>query len=221
MIIATGASARWLDVPGERRLMGRGVSACATCDGFFYRKREVVVVGGGDAALEEALFLTKFASKVTLVHRRGELRGSKIMQERARQNQKIEFVWDSVVEEVLGEQKVEAVRLRNLRTGEVTDYRTDGLFVAVGHTPNTEAFRGQVELDAKGYVRTSGHSQTSVPGVFVAGDVEDYRYRQAVTAAADGAKAAMDAEAYLESLAEPAMPDLVIGDLGEPVAAIG
>lgn len=200
VIIATGASARWLGVPGERRLLGRGVSSCATCDGFFFRNKEVVVVGGGDTALEEAIFLTKFARKVTVIHRRAELRASKIMQERARRNEKIAFVWDSVVAEILGEHHVEGVRLRHLKTDRVTDLPTDGVFVAIGYTPNTKIFEGQIELDEQGYVKVHDETRTNVPGVFVAGDVEDLRYRQAITAAGSGCKAAMDAEVYLEGV---------------------
>jgi thioredoxin reductase (NADPH) len=199
LIVATGASARWLDVPGEERLRGRGVSACATCDGFFFRERELVVVGGGDTAMEEATFLTKFASKVTIVHRRDEFRASRIMQERALSNPKIGVIWDTVVDEVLGNGAVTGVRLRNLRTGEVTDHATDGVFMAIGHTPNTELFRGQLELTDGGYIPVEEPTtRTSVPGVFAAGDVTDIIYRQAVTAAGQGCKAAIDAERLLE-----------------------
>lgn len=217
VIIATGASARWLGVPGEKQLIGHGVSACATCDGFFYRNREVVVVGGGDTALEEALFLTKFARKVTIIHRRGEFRASKIMRDRARRNEKVGFIFDAMVEEVLGESRVEAVRLRDVRTGEARDYRTDGVFVAIGYTPNTRVFADGVELDEQGYVRAYEHSRTSVPGVFVAGDVEDRRYRQAVTAAAAGARAALDAEAYLEALTDSVEAESVENGAGQLV----
>src|SRR5579875_1028437 len=192
VIIATGASARWLGLPSEARLMGRGVSACATCDGFFFRGKPVAVVGGGDTALEEAIFLTKFASSVTIVHRRRELRGSKIMQDRARENPKISFVWDSVVQDVLGQNHVEGVRIENVVTREQSDLPVQGLFVAIGYTPNTDIFRGQVELNEKGYVKMYDGSRTNVDGVFVAGDVEDFHYRQAVTAAGAGCRAAMD-----------------------------
>ena len=201
VIVATGASARWLGVPGERRLIGRGVSSCATCDGFFFRNKEVVVVGGGDTALEEAIFLTKYARSVRVIHRRSELRASKIMQERARRNEKIDFVWDSVVEEILGDEHVEGVRLRNVKTSKPVEIRADGVFVAIGYVPNTRIFEGQIDLDEKGYVRVYDETRTSVPGVFVAGDVEDHRYRQAITAAGAGCKAAMDAEVYLEGVA--------------------
>ena len=201
VIIATGASARWLGVPGEPPLIGRGVSSCATCDGFFYRNREVAVVGGGDSAMEEAIFLTKFARKVTVIHRRNELRASKIMQDRAQRNEKISFIWDSVVDEVLGKEKLEAVRLLNLKTGQRTDFRVDGLFVAIGYDPNTKLFEGQIDLNEVGYVKVRDETKTNVPGVFVAGDVEDFHYRQAITAAGAGCKAAMDAEVYLEGVA--------------------
>lgn len=204
VIIATGASARWLDLPSETRLRGRGVSTCATCDGFFFRNREVVVVGGGDSALEEALYLTKMCSKVTLIHRRDAFRASKIMQQRALEHPKITVIWDSVVEEVLGEEKVNGVRLRNLKTDAVTDLPTDGLFVAIGHDPNTGFLAGAVKTDKAGYILTEQHTMTSVPGVFAAGDVVDTRYRQAVTAAADGCKAAIDAERYLEATSHAA-----------------
>jgi len=199
LIVATGASARWLGVPGEEELRGRGVSACATCDGFFFRDRELVVVGGGDTAMEEATFLTRFASKVTLVHRRGELRASKIMQERALANPKISVIWNTVVEEILGDGAVTGVRLRNVVTGEVEGFAADGVFMAIGHTPNTSLFTDQLELDADGYIVVGEpRTATNVPGVFAAGDVTDRTYRQAVTAAGQGCKAAIDAERFLE-----------------------
>ncbi|HVM36101.1 MAG TPA: thioredoxin-disulfide reductase [Actinomycetota bacterium] len=199
VIISTGATARMLDVPGERELLGRGVSTCATCDGFFFRDKELVVIGGGDSAMEEATFLTKFATKVTIVHRRSELRASKIMQQRAFENEKIDFVWDSTVAEVYGDGKVEGVKLRSLRDGETTDLPTDGVFVAIGHIPNTSLFEDKLTL-TEGYIVTPGETtETSVPGVFAAGDVVDFRYRQAITAAGMGCMAAIDAERYLES----------------------
>ncbi len=197
VIISTGASAKWLGVPGEDKLRGRGVSSCATCDGFFFRDRDLVVVGGGDSAMEEATFLTKFADKVTVVHRRDSLRASKIMQDRAEANPKISFVWNSVVEEVLGDGAVKAVRLRDLTTEKTTELPTDGVFVAIGHTPNTSLFEGQLELDNGYIVVEEPSTRTSVPGVFAAGDVVDTIYRQAVTAAGMGCKAAIDAERFL------------------------
>jgi thioredoxin reductase (NADPH) len=198
VIIATGASARWLEVPGEEKLRGHGVSACATCDGFFFRDREIVVVGGGDSAMEEALFLTKFASKVTIIHRRDEFRASTIMAERALAHDKIEVVWNTVVEEILGEDSVTGVRLRNVATGDATDLDTDGVFMAIGHDPNTSLFKGLLELDEKGYLRTFENTMTSTAGVFGAGDVVDFTYRQAVTAAGMGCQAAIDAERWLD-----------------------
>ena len=198
IIIATGASAKMLDVPGERKLLGRGVSTCATCDGFFFRDKQLLIVGGGDSAMEEATFLTKFASKVTVVHRRDTLRASKILQDRALSNPKIHFVWNSVIEEVLGDEVVTGARIQDLKTGERRDIEASGVFVAIGHEPNTGLFEGELDLSG-GYILTAGETtQTSVPGVFAAGDVVDFRYRQAVTAAGMGCMAAIDAERFLE-----------------------
>jgi thioredoxin reductase (NADPH) len=202
IIIATGSSAKWLGLLSEERLRGRGVSSCATCDGYFFRGKRVVVVGGGDTAIEEALFLTKYASEVIVVHRRGEMRASKIMQKRALSNEKVKFVWDSVIDDVRGEQGVEGVRLKNVKTDEQSIVACDGVFVAIGFEPNTKIFEGQVRLDEKGYIITGEGTRTSVDGVFVAGDVHDFKYRQAVTAAGEGCKAALDALAYLEELKE-------------------
>ena len=199
VIISTGASARMLGVPGEKELLGHGVSTCATCDGFFFRDQELLIVGGGDSALEEATFLTKFASKVTVVHRRDTLRASKIMQDRAKNNPKIDFIWDSVLTEIFGNGKVAGARLKNVRTGEESEVGVGGVFVAIGHTPNSRLFEGQLELSG-GYIVTKREgTETSVPGVFAAGDVVDFRYRQAITAAGMGCMAAIDAERYLEA----------------------
>ena len=199
LIIAAGASARLIGLNSEKRLMGHGVSTCATCDGFFYRGKEIIVVGGGDSAIEEGTFLTKFASKVTIVHRRDSLRASKIMQDRAKKNPKIAFAWDTVVEEVLGSEKVEGVKLKNVKTGVVSDMKIDGLFVAIGHIPNTRIFEGQLDMDKAGYIHTKGGSRTNIRGVFACGDCQDHVYRQAVTAAGSGCMAAIDAERLLES----------------------
>jgi len=199
VILATGATAKWLGVPGEEKLTGRGVSACATCDGFFFRDQELVVVGGGDTAMEEALFLTKFASKVTVVHRRDELRASKIMANRAMAHEKIEFAWNTIVTEIHGDDKVTAVTLESTESGESHQLAVDGLFVAIGHKPSTDLFVGELDLDPNGYIllRDGMSTYTSVDGVFAAGDVADHVYRQAVTAAGTGSRAAIDAERWL------------------------
>ncbi len=203
IIIATGASARWIGLESEQAMVGHGVSSCATCDGFFFRDKDIAVVGGGDTAMEEANFLTRFASKVTVIHRRNELRASKIMQERAFNNPKIHFIWDTAVEEVLGSKEtgLTGLRLKNLKTAETSTFETQGLFVAIGHKPNTEIFQGQIELDKAGYIVVKpGTVNTNVPAVFACGDVQDHHYRQAITAAGTGCMAAMDAEKYLESI---------------------
>jgi len=201
VIVASGASARWLGVPGEQTLIGHGVSCCATCDGFFYRGKRIMVVGGGDSAMEEASFLTRFGREVTLVHRRGEFRASKIMLDRARRNPKIKFLTNTVVEEVYdaGKLLVTGVRLRDLKTGNVWEQEVDGFFLAIGHIPNTRIFRGRIETDAEGYIVSKGGARTSIPGVFHAGDVQDRVYRQAITAAAAGSMAAIEVERYLEA----------------------
>ena len=200
VIISTGASARWLGIPGEEKLRGFGVSACATCDGFFFRDREIAVVGGGDSAMEEALFLTKFASKVTIIHRRDEFRASKIMARRALDHDRIEVLWDTVPEEVLGEDGVTGLRVRNVKTEAESVLEVEGVFVAIGHTPNTAVFADHIELDAAGYIVTNpGGTATSVPGVFAGGDVVDSVYRQAITAAGMGCQAAIDAERWREA----------------------
>jgi thioredoxin reductase (NADPH) len=200
VIVATGASARWLGIPGEERLRGRGVSTCATCDGAFFRERHIVVVGGGDSALEEALFLTRFGRKVTLIHRRQQFRASKIMADRALAHPKIDVIWNGVVEEAKGEAHLTSLVLRDVRTGEHSELAADALFIAIGHDPNTDLFKGQLELDAHGYIVSEDGVHTNVPGVFVGGDVYDVRYKQAITAAGMGCKAALEAEKYLEEL---------------------
>ncbi len=202
LIIATGARSLMLGIENEARLLGYGVSTCATCDGFFFRDKQIVVVGGGDSALEEALFLTKFGDSVTVVHRRKELRASKIMQDRAFRNEKIAFRWDSVVVDVLGGERVTGLRIRDVNTGEESDISADGVFVAIGHAPSTELFAGQIDTDEAGYLVTHDGTKTNVPGVFACGDVQDHVYRQAVTAAGSGCMAAIEAERYLSSLAE-------------------
>ncbi len=201
LIIATGAQARWLDLPSEQKFKGYGVSACATCDGFFYRNKEVVVIGGGNTAVEEALFLTNFASKVTVVHRRDAFRAEKILQDRLFKHPKIEVIWDTVLEDVLGSEnplKVNCIKLKNIKTGAITERAVDGVFIAIGHQPASELFAGQIQMKPSGYIVTAGHSTaTSVPGVFAAGDVTDDIYRQAVTAAGQGCMAALEAEKFL------------------------
>lgn len=201
VIVASGASARWLGLPSEQKLIGHGVSSCATCDGFFYRGKTIMVIGGGDSAMEEANFLTRFGREVTLVHRREEFRASRIMLDRARRNPKIKFLTSTVVEEVHDVERnlVTGVRLRNVESGETWDQEVDGFFLAIGHIPNTKVFRGQIETDAEGYILSKGGARTNIPGVFHAGDVRDRVYRQAITAAGAGCMAAMEAERYLEA----------------------
>ncbi len=203
LIIATGAQARWLDLPSEQKFKGYGVSACATCDGFFYKNKQVIVVGGGNTAVEEALFLTNFASKVTVVHRRDSFRAEKILQERLFKHPKIEVIWDTVLDDVMGAEnppKVNRVRLKNVKTGATTEKNVDGVFIAIGHTPSSELFAGQIEMKSSGYIVTAGNSTaTSVPGVFAAGDVTDDIYRQAVTAAGQGCMAALEAQKFLHA----------------------
>jgi thioredoxin reductase (NADPH) len=201
LIVATGAQARWLDLPSEQKFKGYGVSACATCDGFFYRNKEVIVVGGGNTAVEEALFLTNFASKVTVVHRRDSFRAEKILQDRLFKHPKIEVIWDTALDDVMGSEnpmKVRSVRLKNVKTGAITERDIDGVFIAIGHSPSSELFTGQLEMKPSGYIVTAGHSTaTSIPGVFAAGDVTDDIYRQAVTAAGQGCMAALETEKFL------------------------
>ena len=197
VIIATGANAKWLGLPSETKFRGRGVSSCATCDGFFFKGKDVVTVGGGDTAMEEATFLANITNSVTVVHRRDALRASKIMQERATSNPKIRFIWDSTVKEITGDDKVTGVQLHNLKNGKDSHLKAEGVFVAIGFEPNTGFLKGKIELDSQGYILTRKDTETNVPGVFAAGDVRDHKYRQAVTAAADGCKAAIDADHFL------------------------
>jgi len=204
VIIATGARSLMLGLESERRLLGYGLSTCATCDGFFHRGEHIAVIGGGDSALEEAIFLARFGDKVTVIHRRDQLRASKIMQDRAFANDKIDFRWNSIVEEVLGDGKVSGIRLRDVQSGELSDLPTTGVFVAIGHAPNTDVFRGQIDMDENGYINTHTGTRTNVEGVFAAGDVQDHVYRQAITAAGSGCMAAIDAERWLET--EPKTP---------------
>lgn len=200
IIIATGASAKWLDIPSEKAFMGKGVSACATCDGFFFRNMDIAVVGGGDTAMEEATFLTRFAKSVTVIHRRDTLRASKVMQEKAMKNSKIRFIWDTAVEEILGDSAVTGLSLRNLKTNQTNELSVQGLFIAIGHEPNTRVFGDALKRNEAGYIVTQpGSTRTNLPGVFAAGDVADPTYRQAVTAAGSGCMAAIDAERFLES----------------------
>lgn len=201
IIIATGASAKWIGIESEKKLMGSGVSGCATCDGFFFKGKEIVVVGGGDTALEEAVFLTRFASKVSIIHRRDQFRASKAMQEKAFNNKKISVIWDSVIEEILGVEEglVTGIRIKNVKNGSITELPCEGVFIAIGHTPNTKVFQGHIALDEKGYIKLKEQSSTNIPGVFAAGDVADPYYRQAITAAGMGCMAAIEAERYLES----------------------
>ncbi|MBV9483778.1 MAG: thioredoxin-disulfide reductase [Acidobacteria bacterium] len=200
LIIASGASARWLGLPNEQALIGHGVSSCATCDGFFFSGKEIAVIGGGDSAMEEAIFLTRFANKVTLIHRRSEFRASKIMLERAQKNEKIQFLTDTVVDDVLDVKKneVTALRLRNVKTGKNWEFPSNAMFLGIGHIPNTRVFAGQLEMDAEGYLKTTNHVFTRVAGVFACGDVQDRRYRQAITAAGSGCMAALEVEKFLE-----------------------
>ncbi len=208
VILATGASARWLEIPGEARLRGRGVSTCATCDGAFFRDKSIVVVGGGDSAMEEATFLTRFARRVTIIHRKANFRASKIMAARALNHPKIDVLWNTAVQDVIGDEHVTGLTLRDVVTGATSVFGTDALFIAIGHDPNTSIFRGQIDLDAAGYIRSADGVSTNVPGVYVAGDVFDIRYKQAITAAGSGCRAALEAERYLE--------DLEAGELGRP-----
>ena len=211
LIIATGASARWLEIGVDRKLSGHGVSTCATCDGYFFRGKPIAVVGGGDSAMEEAIYLTRFASKVTVIHRRDSLRASKIMQDKAFTNAKIEFIWDSEIADIrdIERGEVTGIVVRNLKTAKLTELPLDGVFIAIGHTPNTKLFEGQIELDPAGYIVTRNGTHTNVPGVFAAGDVQDHIYRQAITAAGSGCMAAIDAEHYLDDIPE---------DLGQTAA---
>ncbi len=202
IIISTGATAKWLGLPSEQRLQGRGVTACATCDGFFFKNKDVAVVGGGDTAMEEATFLTRYARQVTVIHRRDTLRASKIMQDRAFKNPKISFIWDTDVVEVLGDAAVTGLQLHNLKTGEESILPVQGFFLAIGHQPNTDLFKDMIDTDKAGYIVPVEHTMTNIPGVFAAGDVTDHRYRQAVTAAGDGCRAAMDLERWLENQGE-------------------
>jgi thioredoxin reductase (NADPH) len=208
LIVATGASARLLDVPGEREFFGRGVSTCATCDGFFYRDKTVAVVGGGDSAVEEGTFLTRYASKVFLVHRRDRLRASQILQDRARKNDKIDFIWDTVVEEIIGDadKGVTTARLRNVKTGAEEEMQVEGVFLAIGHVPNTKIFEGQLKLDEQGYIVTDSRMHTNIQGVFACGDCQDHIYRQAITAAGTGCIAAIEAEKFLAEVERRAYP---------------